>query len=367
MIIKSLNALGVYGNASLNTADLALISTDGVDVQQFVKTQTVHYPEELCIKIRELTAHRGWNYSELKNNPEVQKIREDISLFYAACIKDFAGDIKVDCCGVDGLTIFSNPEEKCSYQLEDGHILADNSECEIITHFHRADLLSGGQASPLIPAFISSFGQSVERPALFIEVDAVCSMVYLGQSGEIAAFDCAPGVAMIEDWAFRHANMQTDYGGKLAITGKADVHVIETLLHHKLLKALPPKALDIMCFADKKEHLEGLSLEDGAATATTFIAEAIYQAAFDFLPKIPSNIYVGGEGCKNPTLLRMIRQNFAPRTLHNITEIEPELTAAGAQATAFNAVRRIYGLSLTYPTTTGVIEPMSGGEIYEKI
>ena len=163
MIIKSLNALGVYGNASLNTADLALIATDGVDVQQFIKTQTVHYPEELCIKIREIAAHRSWNYSELKCNPEVQKIRENISLFYAACIKDFADGIKVDCCGVDGLTIFSNPDEKCSYQLEDGHILADNSECEIITHFHRADLLSGGQASPLYPAFINCLGQMIEK------------------------------------------------------------------------------------------------------------------------------------------------------------------------------------------------------------
>ena len=366
MIIKSLNALGVYGNASLNSVDLALITTDGIDIQQFIKTATIHYPDDLCLGIRALIARRGWSYDELRQNPEVRLMREKISRFYVECIKEFAADEKVDCYGIDGLTVFSNPAEKCSYQLENGSMLGAALEHNVVTHFHRADLLSGGQASPLYPAFINYLGQTIEKPALFITVDTVASMVYLGQSGEITAFDCAPATAMIEDWTFRHANMQTDYNGKLAITGKADTQIVESLLKHKLLKKMPPKALDIMCFADKKEHLEGLSLEDGAATATVFIAEAIYQAAFDFLPRISSNIYICGEGCKNPTLLRFIKQNFAPREVHLVSELNENITAAGAQSTAFNTVRRLYGLPLTYPTTTGTYEPMSGGEIYEK-
>jgi len=367
MIIKSLNALGLYGNASLNSVDLALITTDGLDVQNFIKTQTIPYPEELCLDIRALLAHRSWSYDELRSSPEVQKVREKISLFYADCIKEFGADFKIDCYGIDGLTVFNNPAEKCSYQLEDGRIIAQALKQNIITHFHRADLLSGGQASPLSPAFINYLGQNLEKPALFIIVDAVSSLIYLGHSGEIAAFDCAPGTAMIEDWTFRHAKMQTDYNGKLAITGKADEQIISLLLKGKMLKKTPPKALDVFCFADKKEHLEGLSLEDGAATATAFIADAIYQAAFDFLPKIPANLYIGGEGHKNPTLVRLIKQNFAPRDILSLQSLEPRLTAIGAQSTAFNTVRRIYGMPLTYPTTTGAYEPLSGGEIYEEI
>ena len=72
MIIKSLNAVGVYGNASLNSVDLALISTDGVDVQRYIKTQTVHYPEELCTSIRSFIGRRGWNYETLNENAEMQ-------------------------------------------------------------------------------------------------------------------------------------------------------------------------------------------------------------------------------------------------------------------------------------------------------
>ena len=365
MIIKSLNALGVYGNASLNSVDLALVATDGVDVQRFIKTRTVHYPEELCLKIRALMTHRGWTYDTLNHNEQVQAVREEISRFYIECIKEFACKEQVDCYGIDGLTIFSNPDDKCSYQLEDGKVLANGLQQRIITHFHRADLLSGGQASPLTPAFFNCLCQNLEKPVLIIDVEAVSSLIVLGLSGELRAFDCAPGTAMIEDWTFRHANMQTDYNGKLAVLGKPDRQILESMLRHRVLKKVPPKALDILCFADKKEHLEGLSLENGAATATAFIAEAIFQAAFDFLPKIPQNIYVCGEGLKNPTLLRLIKQNFMPRAIHPITDISSYLNAVGAQATAFNTVRRLYGLPLTYPATTGAYEPLSGGEIYE--
>lgn len=367
MIIKSLNAVGLYGNASLNSVDLALIATDGLDVQNFIKTQTIPYPEELSLNIRSLLAHRSWKYDELRDNPEVQKVREKVSFFYADCIKEFCADFNIDCYGIDGLTIFNNPAERCSYQLEDGHVIAQALGQNIVTHFHRADLLAGGQASPLLPAFINYLGQPIEKPALFLVIDAVSSLIYLGQTGEIMAFDCAPGTAMIEDWTFRHAKMQTDYNGKLAITGKADEQIVKLLLKEKILKKTPPKALDIFCFADKKEHLEGLSLENGAATATAFIADAIYQAALDFFPKIPSNIYIGGEGIKNPTLLRLIKQNFAPRDIFSLQSLDLRLTAIGAQSTAFNAVRRVYGMPLTYPTTTGAFEPLSGGEIYEKI
>ena len=185
MIIKSLNALGLYGNASLNSVDLALMTTDGVDVQQFVKTQTVHYPDDLCMDIRALISKRGWTYEMLSTNADVQAVREKISRFYAEEIKEFVADEKVDCYGIDGLTLFSNPDEKCSYQLEDGRVLARELEQNIVTHFHRADLLSGGQASPLMPAFVNYLGQMVEKPALFIIVDAVSSLIYLGQSGEL--------------------------------------------------------------------------------------------------------------------------------------------------------------------------------------
>lgn len=365
MTIKNVTALGIYGGASLNCIELALLRTDGIDVHEYLMSSVVPYSEELALGIRKIIDKRGYTFAQLENAVEVQDLRERLSDFYVASVKEFAS-ANIEVIGVDGLTVVNDPENHCSYQLEDGHRMAETLPQKIITHFHKADLLSGGQAAPLTPSFFSAVSQHAEKPLLFIDVEAVSSLVYIGEYGEMIAFECAPGMAMLEDWTFRHANMQTDYNGKSAATGTIDRQVVESLLHHKFLRRNPPKSLDIMCFSDKKEHLEGLSLENGAATATAFIAEAIYQAAINFLPAIPSHIYLSGQAVKNPTLVRFLQQNFAPRHIENITHITPALTAVGAQATAFNTVRRLYGLPITFPSTTGAYEPMTGGEIYEK-
>ena len=365
MVIKCLTTLGLFGGASLNSVELALLSSDGLDVQKLIKSATMPYPDELVFSVRNLLTRRTWSFEELENSSEVQSVRENMSIFYADCINDFCGEIKPECIGIDGLTIFNDSPNRCSYQLEDGHKIAALLKRQVITHFRKADLLSGGQASPLTPAFFNFIGQTLQKPILFIDIEAVCSIIYIGESGEITAFDCAPGTAMIEDWTFRHANMQTDYNGKAAALGNIHTQIVNSLLKHKALRKNPPKSFDIMQFSDKKEHLEGLSLEDGAATAVNFIAEAIFQAALDFLPAIPRQIFICGEGIKNPTLLRAVKQNFAPRKVFNITEINSHLNAIGAQTAAFNAVRRLYGLPITYPNTTGAYEPITGGEIYD--
>lgn len=362
MIIKNINALGVYGGASLNSVELALINTDGVDLHHVIKTAVVPYTEALAQDIRSVINKRLLDYKELETSIEVQRLKDKVSTFYAEIIPPFVAENAVDVVGVDSLTIGCDAQNHCSYQIENGRQICDLLGYKTITHFHKADLLSGGQASPLSAAFFNAIGQKIEKPMLFIDVGTISSLMYLGTTGELIAFDCAPGVAMLEDWTFKHANMQTDYNGKLAATGQVNKQVLEALLKHKFLRQMPPKSLDIMSFSEKKEHLEGLSLEDGAATVTAFIAEAVFQAALDFLPKIPGEIYLTGAGVKNPTLRRFLKQNFAPRDIKTLAN----LLTVGAASTAFNAVRRLYSLPITFPTTTGVCEPITGGEIYEK-
>ncbi len=365
-MIKNMTVLGLFGGASLNSLELALVQTDGIDVHKIIKTAAVPYPEPLIMDIRSVIGKRVCDLSSLRENVQIQQLQGAMTDFYLEAVNDFCTPDEFEEIGVDSLTICSDPANKCSYQLEQGHELSRKFGRRVVTHFHKADLLSGGQASPLTPAFFNAAGPNIARPALFIDLEAVSSLIYLGESGELLAFDCAPGLAMIEDWTFRHANMQTDYNGRLAITGKIHTQIVESLLHHKFLHKNPPKSLDILCFSDKKEHLEGLSLEDGAATATAFIAQAVYQAAQDFLPQLPAVIYAAGEGTKNPSLMRFLKHVFKNQALTSLTDLNLEFKAVGAISTAFNTARRLYALPITYPGTTGAYEPMTGGEIYEE-
>ena len=84
-----------------------------------------------------------------------------------------------------------------------------------------------------------------------------------------------------------------------------------------------------------------------------------------YLPEMPKQIIVCGGGARNPTLVRFIRQrleNVEVRTANDVGWNADELEA---QAFAFMAVRRLYNLPISFPATTGVPEPMVGGEIFE--
>ena len=59
--------------------------------------------------------------------------------------------------------------------------------------------------------------------------------------------------------------------------------------------------------------------------------------------------------------MRMLRERLAPATVETADQAGWTADAIEAQAFAFMAVRSLRGLPLTFPTTTGVPEPMSGG------
>ena len=365
MTIKHINSFGIFGGASLNGVETALIETDGLDIFEVKNTSQIFYPEALANDIRSIIGLRYLSLEDIRKDEKVRKIEENITQFYAEIIKNTAKNFPIDVVGVDGLTILNKPEEICSYQIDKGNALHNLVGKTVITHFHKADLLSGGQASPLSPVFFNAVTQKVQKPLLIIDIEAVCSLIHISETGWMIAFDCAPGTAMIEDWTYRHANMQTDYNGTMAAFGRADEQVVASLLNHKFLRRTPPKSLDIRDFADKKEHLEGLSVENGAATATAFIAKAITESAKKYLPNFPETIFLTGVGAKNPTLRRKIKQEFAPAVVEDLSGIYKYDIAIGAQVVAFNAVRRLNNMHITFPSTTGAYEPLSGGEIYE--
>ena len=205
----------------------------------------------------------------------------------------------------------------------------------------------------------------MRRPLAVIDVGGTSEVVWFGTSGEMKAFVSGPGNAVINDWVMKHGGMHIDYNGKLAITGRVDEKILAVLMHHKYIALNPPKACDRTVFAEKMEHLEGLSLEDGAATATAFVAESIAYSMALYLPEPPEEAIVCGGGAKNPTLMRFLRQRLPNMTVKTAVEAGWQPEAVDAQEAAFWAVRRLHWLPLSFPATTGAVEPVIGGEIFE--
>jgi anhydro-N-acetylmuramic acid kinase len=105
-----------------------------------------------------------------------------------------------------------------------------------------------------------------------------------------------------------------------------------------------------------------LGLEDAAATLTAFTAASIARV-LRHLPGWPLRVIVCGGGARNPTLLAALRTHL-PCGVETANQHGWDSDAIEAQAFAYLAVRSLEGRPLTFPTTTGVAAPVSGGVLH---
>jgi anhydro-N-acetylmuramic acid kinase len=155
------------------------------------------------------------------------------------------------------------------------------------------------------------------------------------------------------------ADKAFDEGGGIAARGKPDEALLAWLLVHPFFHKEPPKSLDRNWFSHRM--VAHLNVEDGAATLAAFTARSVARAR-EFAREAPKRWIVGGGGARNGELMRLLREQLR-------VEVVPaeDMGWAGAfleaQAFAYLAVRSLKGLPITFPTTTGVPEAMTGGVV----
>ena len=151
--------------------------------------------------------------------------------------------------------------------------------------------------------------------------------------------------------------MTFDEDGRTARAGKVNEDVLRFYLAHAFFGALPPKSLDRAAFFS--DLVDWMSVEDGAATLTAFTAGAIARAR-EHMAEEPALWIISGGGRRNGTLMAML----AARVQNAVVPAEAvglSGDAIEAEAWGYLAVRSLRGLPLTFPGTTGVSAPTTGG------
>ena len=109
----------------------------------------------------------------------------------------------------------------------------------------------------------------------------------------------------------------------------------------------------------RHERARGERDQDGAATLAAFAAASIAGARAHF-PEQPQLWVICGGGRRNKTLMAMIAERVeaavAPAEAAGM-----DGDAVEAEAWAYLAVRSLGGLPITFPGTTGVPRPLTGG------
>jgi anhydro-N-acetylmuramic acid kinase len=159
---------------------------------------------------------------------------------------------------------------------------------------------------------------------------------------------------------FRMMKQRFDCEGRFAAQGLADEAWIENALKLPFFALRPPKSLDRNDFASLQPG--NMRPADGAATLTAFTAAAIARVV-PLLPKVPKSWIVSGGGARNLTMMRMLRERLAPAPVEAANGLGWSADSIEAQAFGFLAARGLKGLPLSYPATTGVPMPMTGGVV----
>jgi anhydro-N-acetylmuramic acid kinase len=224
------------------------------------------------------------------------------------------------------------------------------------------DLYAGGQGAPLVPAYHAALAEhlGLERPVAFLNIGGVANLTWIGSDGTLIAFDTGPGNGLIDQVVQARGAGRYDDGGRFAAAGAVDTRALAELLAHDYFRGTGAKSLDRYDFP--LEWADACSLEDASATLTAFTAEAVALAARS-LPASPELWVICGGGGHNPVLTAALRDRLGP--CRTADEIGLRSDFVEAEAMAFLAARSALGLPLTFPGTTGVAEPLTGGRTWQ--
>jgi anhydro-N-acetylmuramic acid kinase len=362
-----LTTIGLMSGTSLDGVDVAMIETDGKRVKAFGPSGYRPYTKDERNLLRQALTE-AVDLAERDARPGILREAERaVTIAHAEAIAAFTAQNRITCEDIDivgfhGQTVLHRPERKLTVQIGDAAALAKAIRIPVMHDFRAADVAAGGQGAPFVPVYHRALAQSLERegPIVVVNIGGVSNITYIDGNDMLIACDTGPGNALLDDYMVRMTDQPFDCEGRMAAQGMVDVAWVMRALELPFFALQPPKSLDRNDFASLK--LRDMPPADGAATLTAFTAEAIARIV-PLLPKEPKSWIVAGGGARNLTMFRMLRERLQPATVEAAEALGWAADAIEAQAFGFLAARGLKGLPLSYPATTGVPMPMTGGII----
>ena len=361
---NSYYSIGLMSGTSMDGVDASLILSDGVVIHDVILTTSIPYPASLIKKVKDLAV--GFENKEFNQNKLISVSSElsELNLLAVKKIRDITDQMKVnpDLIGYHGQTIFHSPENAVTFQIGNPQYLANHLKVPVVFDFRMGDILNGGQGAPLTPIYHrAKITTDQGGPIAIVNIGGISNITYL--NGEnIEAFDCGPGNCIIDDLCREYYDMPFDDEGRIASSGKIDHDFVNNILSDDFFNKRPPKSLDRNYFHKYLSSINSMP-NDKIASFSYLTAFAIVRAVEYFEVK-PQKIILTGGGSKNRYIFDKISE-ISGVSVSIMEDFGFDSQYVEAEAFAYLAIRCIRGLPITFPKTTGINLPMSGGRIYE--
>lgn len=365
---KIKTAIGLMSGTSMDGIDIALIKTDGRHQVEFGPSGFVAYEPAFSQRIAAALKTAKSIDSRSGRPGDLAALEIEITQRHADAVASFLTDHDlaaddIDVIGLHGQTVLHRPQAALTVQLGDGAALATATGIDVVADMRAKDMENGGQGAPLVPAFHQALARqaATDGPVAYVNIGGIANITITQQDAAPLAFDCGPGNVLIDQWMRRKTNSDVDHDGALGLEGKADLMAVAAYLADPFYFDAAPKSLDRDDFT--LEHLPDLAAADGAATLAELTAASIAHAA-DTASVTPVRWIISGGGVHNRAIMARLKAHLGEERVLSAEQADLSSDAMEAQAWAYLAVRSLRGLALSWPSTTGCEEPVSGGVLH---
>jgi anhydro-N-acetylmuramic acid kinase len=368
--LGAIKAIGLMSGTSLDGVDVALIEADGARISAFGPVGYRPYSDEERALLRAALADGAALTDRAARPGALAEAENFVTRVHAETVEAFLDTeqiarSEIAIVGFHGQTVLHKPAARLTVQIGDGAALAKRLKMPVAYDFRAADVAAGGQGAPLVPIFHQALARDLDRPhpIAVLNVGGVANVTFV-DGGDPVACDTGPGNALIDDFMRARTGAPLDRDGDEASRGKVNEDFVSRVLAHPFFDLACPKSLDRNAFAFANIGLPDFTVADGAATLSALTAASVARVVAR-LPIPPRSWIVAGGGARNPTMMRMLAERLAPATVETADAVGWSSQSIEAQAFAYLAVRTLNGLPITFPLTTGVKEPMTGGVVVE--
>ena len=353
---KEYTALGLMSGTSGDGIDASIIRSDGQNKYEIIINKYFEYDKKTYDEYHKLRTKIN-NLRDLESlKEEISSLERKITLFHSKVVFEFKNQ-KIDLIGFHGQTIYHNPSEKISKQLGDTKLLIQNVKKNIIYNFRQNDIDNGGEGAPLTPIYhkLIILEKKINLPVSVLNIGGIANQTLINEKNQISSSDIGPGNCLIDQWIRINSDKKFDNKGDIAKSGIINKIILEQSLENFLNNnSNKKKSFDVTDF--DISFIRGLSLSDGAATLTEFTAQILSKYLFY------NSIYLCGGGRKNQFLIDRIRM-VSKKNIKLIDELDIDGDFVESQAFAYLAIRSFLNLPISFPETTGVTKPITGGSI----
>ena len=253
--------LGFMSGTSLDGIDMAILRTDGETIESFGPSGEAPLPDDVrALVLEAIVAGRSW--ARGTPEPEVfaeasRAIAEAHALAAAGFLsKHGMGFADLDLIGFHGQTVLHEPPTSAGVgrtrQLGDAALLASLTGVRTAYDFRTADVAVGGQGAPLVPVYHAALAQrsALAGPVAILNIGGVANVTFVGDDGQLLAFDTGPGNGPLDQWVESHGLGRYDAGGALSQAGRVHEVVLAQMMSHGFFTQTGPKSLDRYDFTE---------------------------------------------------------------------------------------------------------------------